>query len=384
MKPFDKTIGIIGGGQLGKMLIESTRKWNVKYNILDVENAPSKHLAGKHIIGSLKDGEAIKKLANISDVLTYEIEHIDFNTLSQLEENGKEVIPSAKVLQIINDKGIQKQFYKDHGIATSAFVRAETPNEWEAAAENIVGERVVIKSCTGGYDGKGVKVLKKSELAAANIKEQFNMPCILEECVDFVKELAVIVAVDHNGSTKCFPTVEMEFHPVANLVEFLFAPALISEEIELKSKELAVKTALALNSPGLFAVELFLTKSGSLLVNETAPRPHNSGHHTIEGCVTSQYEQLNRILLGLPLGDTSLRRPTAMINLIGAEDVSGSYVIENIDEIMAMDGLHLHLYNKEETKPYRKLGHVTIEEDSIEALKEKAKKVLSLLKVIKA
>jgi len=384
MKDFDKIIGIIGGGQLGKMLIESTRKWNINYHILDVENAPSKHLAKKHIIGGLKDSKAIKELSSGVDVLTYEIEHIDIETLAQLEKEGKEVIPSSSVLQIINDKGIQKQFYKENGIASSNFVFADSPKEWEAGSLELKGEKVVIKSRTGGYDGKGVKVVSKKELTSTKIQEQFDMPCILEECIDFEKELAVIVVVDNKQNTLCYPAVEMEFHPVANLVEFLFAPAIISQDIEEKAKDLAIETALALDSPGLFAVEMFLTKDGAVLVNETAPRPHNSGHHTIEGCVTSQYEQLNRILLNLPLGDTALRRPTAMINIIGAESVYGAYNLENIDVVLAMKGVHLHMYNKAETKPYRKLGHVTIEEDSIEALKEKAKKVLSLLKVINA
>lgn len=381
MKPFDKKIGIVGGGQLGKMLIESTRKWNVDYAILEESNAPSKDLAKDHVVGSIKSKEGIESLAAISDVMTYEIENIHVEALLEVEKKGKLVIPSAKVLEIIGDKGIQKQFYLDNGIQTAPFVRVESPALWEEAAKQINGDKVVLKSCTGGYDGKGVKVLSKSDLSKPEIQSSFNQPCILEECIPFEKELAVIVGIDAKNNAVCFPTVEMEFHPVANLVEFLFSPAAISQKIEEEAKALAMKTALALGSPGLFAIEMFLTKTGEVLVNETAPRPHNSGHHTIEGCVTSQYEQLNRILLGLPLGDTTLRRPTAMINLIGDEGVYGAYALTNMQALMSMDGVHLHLYNKEETKPFRKLGHVTLEADSVEELKEKAKKVLTLLQL---
>lgn len=381
MKPFDRKIGIVGGGQLGKMLIESSRKWNVEYAILEEANAPSRDLAKEHIVGNIKSKEGIESLAAISDVLTYEIENIHVEALLEVEENGKRVIPSAKVLEIIRDKGIQKQFYLDNGIQTAPFVRVDSPGQWVEAAKQIKGDNIVLKSCTGGYDGKGVKVLSKSDLSNPEIQSSFNQPCILEECIPFEKELAVIVGIDANNNALCFPTVEMEFHPVANLVEFLFSPAEISPKIEEEAKALAMKTALALGSPGLFAIEMFLTKTGQVLVNETAPRPHNSGHHTIEGCVTSQYEQLNRILLGLPLGDTSLRRPTAMINLIGDAEIYGAYALTNMDELMSMEGVHLHLYNKQETKPFRKLGHVTLEADSVEALKRKAKKVLTLLQL---
>jgi 5-(carboxyamino)imidazole ribonucleotide synthase len=384
LKPFDKKIGIVGGGQLGKMLIESSRKWNVKYNILDAANAPSGHLVSEHIVGSLNDGIKINELGNISDVLTYEIEHINVDALQKLEDKGMEVIPSSSSLRTIKDKGLQKQFYSDNGISTAPFVMLNSSDDWKHALETLKSDKLVIKTRTDGYDGKGVRVVTRAEAESAEIQNEYSENCLVEECIDFEKELAIIVAVDTLGNTECYPIVEMEFHPTANLVEYLLAPAQLSKSVEESAIALSAKVAESLNSPGLFAVELFLDSEDRVYVNETAPRPHNSGHHTIEACYTSQYEQLNRILLGLPLGSCELMKPAVMINIVGPEGVSGYYQLDNLSELMCIPGCYVHLYNKEETRPFRKLGHITVVDETVEEVVAKAKEVKNLLKLIPA
>lgn len=372
MLPSTIKIGIIGGGQLGKMLIEAGKPWNIHYTILETDNAPAQKIANEHIVGHLYDSEKIKQLAERCDVITYEIEHIDTQTLLELEASGKRIIPSPQLLQIIQDKGLQKDFFSTHQIATAPYLLADNSADCAEKVKTFNSEKVAIKLRKGGYDGKGVELLSKQEIANNPLCIPFDEPCVIEAFVPNAIEIAIIVARNEQGEIDTFPSVEMEFNPKTNLVEFLFSPANISEEIEQKAKELAIKCVEKLNGVGLFAIEMFLDKNNELYVNEIAPRPHNSGHHTIEACYTSQYEQLNRILLKMPLGSTQLIQPAAMLNLLGAEDVNGKYELTGLDQLLSTEGIYIHLYNKSTSKPHRKMGHITVLGTTIEEVKEKA------------
>lgn len=381
--PLEKTIGIIGGGQLGKMLIEASRPLNFNYHILENDaHCPAAHLAHKVIVGKLTDADKIKELANTSDVLTFEIESINADVLEELEEQGKLIIPSPKALKIIQDKGVQKQFYSQHQIKTAPYYVVNNKEDWAIALSNISGDKLAVKLCKGGYDGKGVALVKRSELEKGNFP--FDAPCMVEKYIPNVKEIAIIVAQDQQGNRMLFPEVEMFFNPTSNLVEFLFSPSTFDAEVIKEAKSLALKVIEGFNTPGLFAVELFVDQNSQVWVNETAPRPHNSGHHTIEGCYTSQYEQLNRILAGYPLGDTSLIQPSAMINITGPNGFVGAYKLDNLDELLKTTGVYVHLYKKAESKPNRKLGHVTVLGDNLDSLLAKAEKVKSMIKIIPA
>ncbi len=382
MLPSSKKIGIIGGGQLGKMLIEAGKPWNIHYNILETENAPAADIANQHIIGSLYDAEKIKELAKISDVLTYEIEHLNIEVLLELEKEGHLIVPSPKILQIIQDKGLQKEFFKTHNLSSTPYVLVENKEEWKEQIHHISGNKIAAKMRKGGYDGKGVQLINKTDIIEGHIP--FEEPCVLEQFVENAKEISIIVSRNIDGDIKCFPSVEMEFHPVSNLVEYLFSPAQISNEIEQKCIDLATKCVEQLNGVGLFAIELFIDEDEKVYINEIAPRPHNSGHHTIEACYTSQYEQLNRILLGMPLGDTTLIQPAAMLNLLGAEGIEGTYELTGMQEILSTKGVYIHLYNKATTKPFRKMGHITIMAENIENVKKNAefvKKFMGMKKI---
>ena len=380
--PLRKTIGIIGGGQLGRMMIEESLRLNNEFNILDAADCPCAPLAKNHIMGKLTDGEAIKQLAAISDVLTYEIEHIDVATLLQLENEGHEIIPSPKVLQVIQDKGLQKQFFAANNIPTSEFRLVETPEQWAAAITEIGGSKIVAKTRKDGYDGKGVTILSSSEILDDVSKIPFTQPSLLEAYIPCEKEISVMVARDREGNTKLWPVVEMVFDPVANLVTFLDCPATLPETITQQACEVALHTIVQLQGIGVFAVELFLTASGQILVNEVAPRPHNSGHHTIEACYTSQFEQLVRILMGLPLGSTDLIQPAVMMNLLGADDFSGSYRLKGLEEASALPGVYVHLYGKKESKPVRKMGHITVIAPTLEQAKQTATQVHQLVRFV--
>lgn len=381
MNALKTKVGIIGGGQLGRMMIEEALRLNVNFSILEnSSDCPCYNLAETFIEGSLYDENKIAELADNSDVLTFEIEHINTAALLKLEAAGKVIIPSPKVLQIIQDKGLQKQFYSTNNIPTSPYVLVNNVDEWPEAIKTLGTTKFVAKTRTDGYDGKGVAILSSNDILADLSKIPFNTPCVLEAFIPCQKEIAVIVAKDTHGNTVAYDAIEMEFDPIANLVTFLFSPAQINSTIADKAKQIAIETIEKFNSPGLFAVEMFLTENNDILVNEIAPRAHNSGHHTIEACYTSQYEQLLRILIGLPVGSTSLVRPAAMINLLGDKGFSGKYKLDNLNEIHAIEGVYIHLYDKKESKPMRKMGHITLMADSIEALKEKAKKVMALIK----
>lgn len=380
--PLRKTIGIIGGGQLGRMMIEESLRLNNEFNILDAADCPCAPLAKNHIIGKLTDGEAIKQLAAVSDVLTYEIEHIDVATLLQLENKGHEIIPSPKVLQVIQDKGLQKQFFAANNIPTSEFRLVETPEQWAAAITEIGGSKIVAKTRKDGYDGKGVTILNSADILDDVSKIPFTQPSLLEAYIPCEKEISVMVARDREGNTKLWPVVEMVFDPVANLVTFLDCPATLPENITQQACEVALHTIVQFQGIGVFAVELFLTASGQILVNEVAPRPHNSGHHTIEACYTSQFEQLVRILMGLPLGSTDLIQPAVMMNLLGADDFSGRYRLQGLEAASALPGVYVHLYGKKESKPVRKMGHITVIAPTLEQAKQTAQQVHQLVRFV--
>jgi 5-(carboxyamino)imidazole ribonucleotide synthase len=368
-------LGMVGGGQLGRMFIQSAISFDVHVHALDPDpNAPCKDIAHSFTVGSLHDFDTLYAFGCDKDVITVEIENVCIEALEKLENEGVRVFPQPRVLRIIRDKGIQKEFYKEHNIPTADFALYSHPSELIAAQVKIP---FVQKLRTGGYDGRGVQLIRKE----TDFTKLFDAPSIVEQLIPFQKELSVIVARNEKGEIRTFPAVECEFHPEANLVEFLFCPADISINIELAANELAQKVIQDLDMVGILAVELFLTSDGQLLVNEIAPRPHNSGHHTIECNITSQFEQHLRAVLGLPLGETDIIRAGAMINLLGAEGFEGPAIYEGMERAIAMPGVHPHLYGKSTTKPFRKMGHVTISGTDILDVKNTARRVNNLIVV---
>lgn len=385
MNPLKKRIGVLGGGQLGRMLIEESMRLNLHFNILEADsNCPCAAYANTFIEGSLMDEAKIIELANCSDVLTYEIEHVNTEALLKLEAAGKTIIPSPRILQMIQDKGLQKEFYAKNDIKSGKFFLVNNKSEWARLIPLLGSEKFVAKTRKGGYDGKGVAILNTKEMLEKPANIPFDGPCVLEEYIACEKELAVIVARDTAGNIVSFPSIEMEFDPIANLVTVLISPARIGSILEEKAEALARKVVQALDGPGLFAVELFMDAAGEIFVNEVAPRPHNSGHHTIEACYTSQYEQLARILVGLPLGSTQLVQAAGMVNLLGSKDFSGAYQLENLEKISSLPGVYVHLYAKAESKPMRKMGHVSILAPNVEEVLEKAKYIIEHLRFVKA
>lgn len=370
-------IGVLGGGQLGRMMIQSGIDFNLDISVLDPDpNAPCKNLTSDFSVGKLTDFDTVYNFGKDKDLVTIEIENVNTDALKKLQKEGVKVYPQPEVIETIKDKGTQKDFYKATGIPTSEYVLLENKQQLQ---EHIDFLPAVHKLRTEGYDGRGVKVLKNPE----SINEGFDAPAVLEKFVPYEKEISVLVARNADGDTKTYPVVELEFHPEANLVEFLFSPATVSAEIEAKASQIAIDVIEKLEMVGLLAVEMFVLTNGEVLVNESAPRTHNSGHHTIEANITSQFEQHIRAILNLPLGDTSIRENAVMINLLGAEGYTGNALYEGAEEVMAMDDVHLHLYGKKTTKPFRKMGHATILGKGMEQVKAKAKKVKSTL-IIKA
>ena len=368
-------LGILGGGQLGRMLIQEAVNFNIHISVLDPSsNAPCAALANSFVVGNFNDYQTVLDFGKKVDVLTIEIEHVNIEALEELERLGKKVFPTPQALRTIQDKGLQKQFYKENDIPTAPFHLIEN-----AADALLFKEKgpFMQKLRKGGYDGKGVTPLRtEAEFSAA-----FDAPSVLEEFVPFVKELAVIVARNERGEIATFPLVEMEFNPEANLVEFIFSPAHVSIDIESNAKKIATDIANKLEHVGLLAIELFLTADGNLLVNEIAPRPHNSGHHTIEACFVSQYGMHLRAILNMPLGSTGLRTPAVMINLLGEKGFEGKARYENIEDVLHTEGAYIHLYGKEDTKPFRKMGHITVCNSNLEDAKATARKFLSDVKV---
>jgi 5-(carboxyamino)imidazole ribonucleotide synthase len=372
----DLKIGIIGGGQLGRMFIQEAINLDLDISILDSDpDAPAKAIAKSFELGSITDYQKVFEFGKSKDIITVEIENVSVEALEDLEKSGKKVFPQPRVLKIIKDKGLQKQFYRENQIPTAPF---EIVDE-NANLKALIHEYPIVQKLrTGGYDGKGVQVLKSEN----NLDLAFSDPSILEKYIPFEKEIAVIVARNENGEIVAYPAVECEFNPSANLVEFLFAPANISNSIEIEAQRIAKNIIEKLDMIGILAVEFFLTNDGDLLVNEIAPRPHNSGHHTIECNITSQFEQHYRAILNLPLGSTAIIQPGAMINLLGEPGFSGPAKYEGMIESLRIPGVHPHLYGKSTTKPFRKMGHVTVTGNDINEVFEKTKMIQKLIKVV--
>jgi 5-(carboxyamino)imidazole ribonucleotide synthase len=357
------------------MLIQSAINYNQDIHILDPDpSAPCKDIAQRFQVGSLKDFDTVYSFGKNCDVITVEIEAVNTAALQKLVEEGKKVFPQPDILKLIQDKREQKQFYLANGIPTADFILTENKAD-------VIGKKsflpAVNKLGREGYDGRGVQILRTE----ADLDQAFDAPGLLEKLIDFDKEIAVTVARNENGDLLAYPAVECAFHPTANLVEFLCAPAEISADVEAKAQEIAKNVILKLDMVGILAVELFVTKSGEVLVNEIAPRPHNSGHHTIEANFTSQFEQHLRAVMNWPLGNPDLRCPAAMINLLGEDGFSGPAIVEGKEEALAEKGVYIHLYGKKLTKPFRKMGHVTILDENIEVLKARAQRIKELIKI---
>lgn len=368
-------LGVLGGGQLGRMLIQSAIDLNIDVYVIDPsESAPCKSIATHFIQGSLTDFEAVYNFGKNCDVVTIEIENVNTAALKKLVDEGVKVFPQPEVIELIQNKVKQKKFYVDNNIPTSPYYEV---NSREDVLKHGDFLPMVNKLATEGYDGRGVVVLKEPE----DLPRAFDKKGLIEKFIDFDKEISVIVARNETGETSAFPCVELSFHPEANLVEFLFAPADLDKKIEEKAESVAKSVIEKLGMVGLLAVEMFITKEGDVLVNEIAPRTHNSGHQTIEANVTSQFEQHLRSILNLPLGDTTSLFPSVMVNLLGEEGHTGEYFCEGIEEIMARAGVHVHLYGKKETKPFRKMGHVTITGTNMGEIKKTARVVKETLKI---
>ena len=374
------TLGILGGGQLGKMLLTETRKFDITTKVLDPSaDAPCRIACNTFIQGALTDFDTVYNFGKDVDVLTIEIENVNVDALKKLQSEGVKVYPSPQTIELIQNKATQKQFYATHNIPTAPFHRFESlANLQQAVAKEQITLPFVWKSARFGYDGNGVKIVR--QLPDLSLLPEGE--CIAENLVPFAKELAVIVARNVSGEASTYPVVEMEFHPEANQVEYVLCPARISEEIAQKARAIAVQVAEAFQVVGLLAVELFLTAEGEVLVNEVAPRPHNSGHYSIEAAYTNQFEQHLRAILDLPLGNTDSKVAGVMVNLVGAEGYQGDVVYENIEQILAMQGVTPHIYGKRKTRPFRKMGHVTIVNKDIEKARAIAEKVKQTIKVI--
>ena len=373
-------LGILGGGQLGKMMLYNTRKFDINTSVLDPNNEAPSRLACNHFVqGDLMDFETVFNFGKKVDTLTIEIENVNVEALKALEKEGVKVYPDSNTLATIQNKAEQKRFYIKHQLPTAAFKAYNNKITLEkAVSENVQSLPFVWKSARFGYDGNGVKIIRKN----SDLDQLPNGECIAEDLIPFKNELAVIVARNPKGEIKSYPVVEMEFHPEANQVEYVLCPARIPESVAKKATDVALKTAAAFQHVGLLAVEMFLTQNDNILINEVAPRPHNSGHQTIEASQTSQFEQHLRAILNLPLGSTKNKACGVMVNLVGAEGHQGAVVYKNIEAIMALEGVTPHIYGKKMTRPFRKMGHVTIVNSSIEKARKIAQKVKESINVI--
>lgn len=376
----DFTLGILGGGQLGKMLLTETRKFDITTKVLDPSpDAPCRIACNTFVQGNLTDFNTVYNFGKDVGVLTIEIENVNVEALEKLQTEGVKVYPSPQTIKNIQNKATQKQFYATHGIPTAPFqVFQNTESLKKAINEQQLTLPFVWKSARFGYDGNGVKIVR--QLTDLNLLP--NDQCIAESLVPFKKELAVIVARNAKGQVRTYPVVEMEFHPEANQVEYVLCPARIEEAVAQKVRTIAIQVAQAFEIVGLLAVELFQTENDEILVNEVAPRPHNSGHYSIEAAYTNQFEQHLRAILNLPLGSTESKVAGVMVNLVGAEGYQGKVVYENIEQIMAMEGVTPHIYGKKETRPFRKMGHVTIVNPNINKARQIAEQVKNTIRVI--
>lgn len=370
-----KKVGILGGGQLGRMLLQDAANYPVETFVLENDpNCPAAHLCQHFVLGNIKDYDTVLAFGRQVDVITIEIEAVNVDALEQLEKEGITVIPKPAVLRTIKNKITQKAFYKDNQIPSPDFVVTHTLEDLQQHANRLPA---VHKVGEGGYDGKGVVVMKDE----AAMAQGFDAPSVLENMVDIAQEIALIVAVGTDGKHVLFPPAEMLFDPALNLLDYQLTPANITKEVLWKAEAIAIRLVKAFDSPGLFAVELLVDKKGEVWVNETAPRVHNSGHHTIEAHLTSQYEMLWRILLQYPLGATDMVAPSAIINLIGEPGCSGPAHYEGLEQVLGIQGAFVHIYGKADTKPGRKMGHVTVLGTDRTDLIRKAKMVKDTLKV---
>lgn len=369
-------LGVLGGGQLGKMLLSETQKFDIYTCILDGSSkAPCAQICNEFYQGNLLDFDTVYNFGKKVNLLTIEIEHVNIDALLKLEEEGLEIHPQPRVIQTIQHKGKQKDFFVKNKIPTS-------PHKRFSSLEELKNEKCsfpfVWKSAQFGYDGTGVKVIKnKNDLSLLN-----DVDCIIEKLIPFKNELAVIVARNKNGEIKTYPVVEMEFHKEANQVEYVICPARISNEVAQKAQKIALKVAESFKHIGLLAVELFQTENDEILVNEVAPRTHNSGHYSIEASYTNQFEQHLRSILNLPLGNTDSKLAGIMVNLVGEEGFSGDVIYKNIEEILKIDGVTPHIYGKKQTRPFRKMGHVTIVNNNVNEARKIAEIVKNTIRVI--
>ncbi|SHJ02754.1 5-(carboxyamino)imidazole ribonucleotide synthase [Flavobacterium terrae] len=376
----DFKLGILGGGQLGKMLLTETRKLDIQTYVLDPsKEAPCQFGATKFFLGSLMDYDTVYQFGKMVDLLTIEIENVNLDALDTLEDEGLKIYPSPKTLRLIQNKGRQKDFYVENDIPSSKHQRFVGINELKKALEKDVLEfPFVWKSAQFGYDGNGVKIVRST----IDLVGLPDVECIAEDMIPFKNELAVIVSRSVSGEVKTYPVVEMEFHPEANQVEYTICPARINETVAQKAQNVALQVSEAYNHIGLLAVEMFQTEDDDILVNEVAPRPHNSGHYSIEASYTSQFEQHIRSILNLPLGSTASKVAGIMVNLVGEEGFSGPVIYENIEEIMKIPGVTPHIYGKRETRPFRKMGHVTIINENMKEARKIAEEVKNSIRVI--
>ena len=378
----DFKLGILGGGQLGKMLLFDTRKFDIQTYVLDPsDEAPCKIACDQFFQGDLMDFDTVYNFGKKVDVLTFEIELVNLDALVQLEEEGLPVYPSPKTLKLIQNKGIQKDFYTQHTIPTAPYHRFENLQDLKSAIQNqqLAIQMPFVWKCTEfGYDGNGVKVVRK----ATDLDELPNVECIAEAMIPFKNELAVIVCRNPSGEIKTYPVVEMEFHPEANQVEYVICPARIDKEVAKKARAIALNVSQQFNHVGLLAVEMFQTENDEILVNEVAPRPHNSGHYSIEASYTSQFENHLRAILDLPLGNTDSKVAGIMVNLVGSEGYSGQVIYQNIEKILGWNGVTPHIYGKKQTRPFRKMGHVTIVNEDVNEARKIAEEVKNTIRVI--
>lgn len=376
----DFKLGILGGGQLGRMLLAETQKFDIHTSILENnKNAPCAEICNEFVVGDLLDFNAVYQFGKKVDILTIEIENVNLDALDKLEDEGVTIYPKPKDLRIIQSKARQKHFYVDNNISTAPFSHYAYLEELIHSYENnSIAFPFVWKAARFGYDGNGVKIVRNLD----DLASLPNVECITEELIPFKNELAVIVARNKDGETKTYPVVEMEFHPEANQVEYVLCPARIDSKVAEKAREVALKVVNELDFVGLLAVEMFQTIDDKILVNEVAPRPHNSGHYSIEASYTNQFEQHLRSILNLPLGNTESKVAGIMVNLVGEEGFSGAVVYHNIAEILKINGVTPHIYGKKETRPFRKMGHVTIVNSDINKAREIAQKVKETIRVI--
>ncbi|MGK4569350.1 5-(carboxyamino)imidazole ribonucleotide synthase [Flavobacterium sp. 3HN19-14] len=376
----DFKLGILGGGQLGKMLLSDTRKFDIQTYVLDPsDEAPGKYACNKFFQGDLMDFDTVYSFGKLVDVLTFEIELVNIAALEKLENEGLKVYPSPKTLKLIQNKGIQKDFYAKNNIPTAGFRRFPDKNTFqEAVTANEILFPFIWKCTEFGYDGNGVKVVRQAE----DIQNLPDVECISEDMIPFKNELAVIVCRNPSAEIKTYPVVEMEFHPEANQVEYVICPARIDEKVAEKACAVALEVSRKFEHVGLLAVEMFQTENDEILVNEVAPRPHNSGHYSIEASYTSQFENHIRAILDLPLGNTDSKVAGIMVNLVGEEGHSGNVVYQNIDTILGWNGVTPHIYGKKQTRPFRKMGHVTIVNDDISEARKIAEQVKNTIRVI--